>query len=72
MWTVIIIVIALLVFGFIRGSIRASGIYRVFNKNGVVMHTGTYLECVNYAKAQNNYCKTFGIDDSFVVKRWKL
>lgn len=73
MWTVIIIiVIALLVFGFIRGSKRASGVYRVINKKGVVMYTGTWLECNNHAKTQNNYCKTFGINDSFVVKRWKL
>jgi hypothetical protein len=72
MWTFIIVVIAILAFGLIRGTIRANGTYRVVNKKGTPFHIGSYVECKSIAKSQNEYCKTFSIDDHFVIERYKL
>lgn len=72
MWTVILIIVGLLIFGFIRGTILSNRTYKVVNKKGTTFHIGTYPECKSIAKTQNDYCKTFSIDDFFTVKRYKL
>jgi hypothetical protein len=72
MWIIIILIVVLLLFGFIRGSIRTKSQYKVVNSKGVTMHMGSYVDCVSFSKAQNDYCKTFGINDHFAVVRWKL
>jgi hypothetical protein len=72
MWTFIIAVIAILAFGLIRGTIKANGTYKVVNKRGTPFHVGSYVECKSLAKTQNENCKTFSIDDSFVVEGYKL
>jgi hypothetical protein len=72
MWVIIIIVIALIVFGLVKGVKFQSGYFEVINSSGTSLHFGSYSECVNYAKSQNEYCKTFGINDKFRVKRKKL
>jgi len=67
MWIVIIIVIAVILFGLIRGAILSSGTFKVINKHGVSMHLGNYNDCIGFAKTQNDFCKTFGIDDRYRV-----
>ena len=72
MWIIVIVIVLLIVILLIRGNIRATSQYKVINSKGIPMHMGSYADCVNYAKAQNDYCKAFGIKDSFTVIRWKL
>lgn len=72
MWTIILIIIGLLAFGFIRGSILKSRTYKVVNKKGLTFHMGSYSECCDMAKSQNNFCKTHSIDDYFKVVRYKF
>lgn len=71
MWIVLIIV-AIIVFIIIRAYVVTSGTFKVVNKSGITMNIGSYAECLSYAKAQNDYCKTFGIDDYFKIKRYKI
>lgn len=73
MWIIIILlIVAFFLFVFIRGGNRLNKMYQVVNKNGTRLHIGTYTECKSFAKSQNDYCKTFSIDDFFIVKRYKF
>ncbi len=67
MWIVIIIIIAIVIFGFIRGSKLSEGTFKVVNKSGVSFYMGNYHDCIRQAKAQNDYCRAFQNDDKYEV-----
>ena len=71
MW-IALIIIGLIIFGTIRGTILSRGTFQVVNKDGTRMYTGNFNECTNYAKSQNNFCKSFGTNDRFRVIRYKI
>jgi hypothetical protein len=66
------IVIFIVVRGYIVGGKRLNGFYQVLNSKGTPIHFGTWSECMQHAKAQREYCRTFGITETFTVKEKKL
>lgn len=72
MWIVILIIIGLIVFGLIRGTILSIRTYEVVNKSGSTFYIGTYLECKSKAKIQNDFCRSFSIDDFYTIKQFKM
>ena len=74
MWIVlaVVVILGLIVYIIVKGYTRANSHYRVVNRNGTSWHVGNYSDCINFAKTQNDFCKTFGIDDYFTIERWKL
>lgn len=72
MWIAILIIVGLILFGLIRGTIISSGQFQVVNKDGVPWKIGPYRDCNEFAKAQNEYCKSFGINDHFKIVRLKM
>jgi hypothetical protein len=71
MWIVLILV-GLIIFGFIRGIVISSGQFKVVNKKGIPFHYGSYNECKSYAKEQNQSCRALGIDDYFTVQKYRI
>lgn len=69
MWVIIIIIVVLIVFGLIRGTKLQEGYFDVINSKGHILNCGTYSECVTFIKAEKDFCKSFGINERFQIKK---
>ena len=66
------IVILIVLLAYIVGGKRLNGFFQVLDSKGTPVHFGTWSECMQHAKTQKEYCRTFGINETFTVKEKKL
>ncbi|MEO6228837.1 MAG: hypothetical protein ABJB11_08870 [Ferruginibacter sp.] len=54
-WIIVIIIIALLLFGTIRGNyIQKNGRFEVVSPTGIILKEGSYQECQEFAELSNS------------------
>lgn len=59
MWiaaSIIAIIVFVLIVAYKRG-----GTYQVINQNGTAEMTGTYAQCLQHKRSQEQYCKNYGV-----------